>query len=97
VVLKIINLLCYNNDEHDLVYSNSVYEKYVENIITIEKELILLRFKAEEADKEEKKKIEKNIKEAEDSVEAVKIVRNDFRKFISSFEEGLNNTEFDEK
>lgn len=85
------------NDEHDLAYSNSIYEKYLENIITIEKELIMLRLKADEADKEEKKEIERNIKEAEDSVDAMKIARNDMRKFISSFEEGLNNTELYEK
>lgn len=85
------------NDEHDLTYSNSVYEKYLENILTIEKELVLLRLKADEADKEEKKEIEKNIKEAEDYVEAMKIAKNDMRRFISSFEEGLNSTEFDEK
>lgn len=85
------------NDEHDLAYSTSVYEKYLENIIIIEKELIMLRLKADEANKEEKKEIEKNIKEAEDSVKAMKIARNDMRKFISSFEAGLNNTAFDEK
>ena len=85
------------NDEHDLAYSNSVYEKYLERIIEIEKDLIFLRLKANQADQEEKKEIKKNIKEAEDSVKAMKIARNDMRRFISSFEEGLNSTEFDEK
>lgn len=31
------------NDEHDLAYSNTVYEQYVQNIMEIEKGLVELR------------------------------------------------------
>lgn len=34
-------------------------------------------------------------KKAEESVETMKIARNNLRKFISSFEEGLSHTESD--
>lgn len=33
------------NDEHDIEYSNTVYEQYVQNIADIEKGLVELRLK----------------------------------------------------
>ena len=39
------------NDEHDIDYSNTVYEQYVQNITDIEKGLVELRLKANVADK----------------------------------------------
>ena len=81
------------NDEHDLEYSNSVMEKYVEKIAEIEKGLVDLRLKADEADGKEKKELKKKIKEAEDTVEAMKIARKSMRKFVSSFETGMEQTE----
>ncbi len=77
------------NDEHDLEYSKSVYEQYVQNIMDIEKGLVELKLKADIANKEEKKKLEFKIKNAEESVNAMKIARTSLNKFISSFEEGL--------
>lgn len=77
------------NDEHDLEYSKSVYEQYLQNIMDIEKGLVELKLKADVADKEEKKKLEFKIKNAEESVNAMKIARTSLNKFISSFEEGL--------
>ena len=73
------------NDEHDIDYSNSVYERYVRNIADIEKGLVELRLKADVADKEEKKKLETEIKNAEESVHAMKIAMKSMNKFNSSF------------
>lgn len=77
------------NDEHDLVYSNSIYEQYVRNIAEIEKGLVELRLKVDVASGKEKKMLKAEIKEAEDSVEAMKIARKSMVKFASSFEAGL--------
>lgn len=43
------------NDEHDVAYSTSVYEQFVENIEKIEKSLVELRLKADVADNAEKR------------------------------------------
>lgn len=77
------------NDEKDTMFSNSIYEKYVENIKKIENELVELRLQVDVADKEEKKLLKLEIKEAEASVEAMKIARKSMYKYISSFETGL--------
>ena len=77
------------NDEHDIAYSNSVYEKYVQNIMDIEKGIVELRLQADVANGKEKKELQGKIKKAEESVEAMKIARKSLRKFMSSFEEGL--------
>lgn len=77
------------NDDHDVAYSNSILEKYVQNIAEIEKGLVELRLKADVADKAEKKKLKAQIKSAEDSVEAMKIARKSMAKFVSSYEIGL--------
>lgn len=77
------------NDEHDIAYSNSIYEQYVQNIMEIEKGIVELRLQADVADGKEKKELQGKIKKAEESVEAMKIARKNLRKFMSSFEEGL--------
>lgn len=81
------------NDEHDLAYSNSVYEQYVRNIADIEKGLVDLRLQADIAGKEEKAELKEQIKELEKTVEAMKIARKNLAKFMSSFEEGLQHTD----
>ena len=48
-------------------------EQYVGKIVEIEKGLIDLRLKADEADGKEKKELKKKIKEAEETVEAMKL------------------------
>ena len=78
------------NDDHDVAYSNSILEKYVQNIAEIEKGLVELRLKADVADKAEKKKLKAQIKSAEDSVEAMRIARKSMAKFVSSYEIGLS-------
>ncbi|MDO4633911.1 MAG: hypothetical protein Q4B01_08660 [Eubacteriales bacterium] len=81
------------NDEHDVAYSNSILEKYVQNITEIEKGLIELRLKADIAGKEEKKKLKDQIKNAEESVEAMKMARKSLAKFVSSYEVGLSKNQ----
>lgn len=78
------------NDNHDVPYSNSILEKYVQNIAAIEKGLVEWRLKADVADKEEKKKLKAQIKRAEGSVEAMKIARKSMSKFISAYTIGFN-------
>lgn len=77
------------NDEHDLEYSNSIYEQYVQNIAEIEKGLVELRLKADVSNGKEKKLLKAEIKEAKDSVDAMKIAMKSMAKFKSSFEAGL--------
>ncbi len=77
------------NDEHDIEYSNSIYEQYVQNIMEIEKGIVELKLHADVANGKEKKELQGKIKKAEESVEAMKIARKNLRKFKSSFEEGL--------
>ena len=77
------------NDEHDLAYSNTVYEQYVQNIMEIEKGLVELRLQLDVASGKDKKLLKAKIKEAEESVEAMKIARKSMLKFQSAFETGL--------
>lgn len=81
------------NDEHDLAYSNSVYEEYLENIVEIEQGLVKMKLNFDVASKEEKSELAAKIKHAEESVEAMKVARKSMIEFISSFEEGLDNRE----
>lgn len=78
------------NDEHDLAYSNYVYEEYVKNIEEIEKGLVELRLKADVARGEEKKQLKDKIKKAEEMVEAMKTARKSMDKFVRAFEAGMN-------
>ena len=77
------------NDEHDIAYSNTVYEQYVRNIADIEKGLVELELKANVAEKTEKKQLETQIKNAKGSVHAMKIAMKSMNKYNSSFELGL--------
>lgn len=81
------------NDEKDVEYSNTVYEKYVQNITEIEKGLIELRLKVDVADSKEKKALKAEIKSVEDSVKAMKIAMKSMNKFISSYAVGMGITE----
>lgn len=77
------------NDEHDIEFSNSVYEQYLQNITEIEKGLVELRLKKDVVKGKEKKAIAETIKKAEESVEAMKVARKSMLKYNSSFSEGL--------
>lgn len=77
------------NDEHDLEYSNTVYEQYVNNIAEIEKGLVELRLEMDIASGKNKKELKAKIKEAEEALDAMKIARKSMYKFQTSFESGL--------
>ncbi len=77
------------NDEHDVEYSNSIYEKYVRISQTLKKGLVELKLKADVANGKEKKELKDKIKKTEESVEVMKIARKSLLKFKTSFEEGL--------
>jgi hypothetical protein len=77
------------NDEKDLEYSNTVYEKYVQTIQDIEKGLVELRLKADTADNIEKKKLKAEIKSAEETAKAMKIAMKSMNRYISSYEVGM--------
>ena len=77
------------NDEHDLAYSNSIYEKYVQNIAEIEKGLVDLKLQADVASGKDKREIIAKIKRAEESTEAMKVARKSMVRFMSSFETGM--------
>lgn len=81
------------NDEHDIDYSNTVYEQYVQNIADIEKGLVELRLKANVVDKEERKQITTQIKNTEKAVKAMKIAMKSMNKFNSSFAQGKRVSE----
>lgn len=68
-----------------LAYSDTIFEQYVNNIAEIEKGLVELRLKADVASKEEKKRLKLEIKNAEDSVNAMKIAMKSMNKYKSAF------------
>lgn len=80
------------NDEHDVEFSNSVYEQYLQNITEMEKGLIDLRLKKDVAKGKEKKAITETIKKAEESVDAMKVARKSMLKYNSAFAEGLQTS-----
>lgn len=77
------------NDEHDMQYSKYVYEEYVRMVADSEKELVDIKLRAENADKSQRKELEKLIKEAEASIAAMKIAMRNLKRFYSSFAEGM--------
>lgn len=77
------------NEEHDVKYSSTVYEQYVESIKTIETELVELKLKADIATKSEKNELKAKIKNAEESANAMRIAMKSMNKFISSYQVGV--------
>ena len=78
------------NDEKDIEYSNAIYENYVNNIRNLEYKISELKLKENVANGEEKKKLIKEIKNLEDSVNAMNIAMKSMNRFKSAFEEGVN-------
>ena len=79
------------NDEKDLEYSNYVYEQYVKNIADIEKKLVDMKLQESVTNREEKKKLQFEIKNMEESTRAMKIAMKSMNRFKSSFEAGMNS------
>lgn len=77
------------NDEHDLEYSNSLYQQYLHNIAELEKGLVELRLEMDVASGKTKKELKTTIKEAEKSLDAMRIARKSMYKFKTAFEAGL--------
>lgn len=77
------------NDEHDLKLSQSVIQRYQELVIEERAEIQRLKFAAEDAAKDEKKKLLDRQKAAEKSAKAMEIAVSSLKKFSSSFEVGL--------
>lgn len=78
------------NDEKDIEYSNAIYQNYVNNIRDLEYKISELKLKENVANGEEKKKLTKEIKNLEDSVNAMSIAMKSMNRFKSAFEEGMN-------
>ena len=51
------------NEEKDIEYSSTVYEQYVDNIMRIEKDLVVLKLKADVTPKEDQRKMKAKNKE----------------------------------
>lgn len=80
------------NDENDIEFSNSIYEKYLENILEIENSISALKLQTDIAKGKQKRILKDKIKKSEETVEAMKIARKNILKFKSSFELGVNNS-----
>jgi hypothetical protein len=81
------------NDEKEIEFSKTVYERYVQTIADVEKGLVELKLKADVANSQEKKELKAEIKSGEDSVKAMKIAMKSMNKFISAYETGASLTE----
>lgn len=78
------------NDEKDLDFSNTVYEQYYRNVEEVEKEIAELKVKEKVADKKEKKELNSKIKCAEQSAKVMAVALQSMKKYISSFEIGMD-------
>ncbi len=78
------------NDEHDVEYSNTIYEQYVNSISEIEKKTVDLKLQEEVASKDDKKRLKIEIKNLEESAHAMKIAMKSMNKFKSAFEVGMS-------
>lgn len=81
------------NDEHDLGLSQTVIQRYQDMVVEERAEIQRLKFAAEDADKDEKKKLVDRQKAAEKSAKAMEIAVSSLKRFSSSFETGLESTD----
>lgn len=79
------------NDEHDVEYSNTIYEQYVKSIEHVQSQLNDLQRKENVASKDEKKQLKLEIKNTEESLDAMMIAMKSMKKYQSAFEIGLQN------
>ena len=77
------------NDEHDLGLSQTVIQRYQDMVVEERAEIQRLKFAAEDAEKDEKKKLVDRQKAAEKSARAMEIAVSNLKRFSSSFEVGL--------
>lgn len=79
------------NDERDLAYSHTVYEQLTRQVTLTENDLVELEVRAENLEGEERKRKQEEIKRARQSLDVMKIARKSLRRFISSFETGVES------
>ena len=77
------------NDEQDVDYCKGLYEQYCKHMKEVEKGIGELQKQAKKAGGEEKGRLKKQSKSAEESLAVMKIARKSMARFISSFELGL--------
>lgn len=77
------------NDEHDLGLSQTVIQRYQDMVVEERAEIQRLKFAAEDAEKDEKKKLVDRQKAAEKSARAMEIAVSNLKRFSSSLEVGL--------
>lgn len=77
------------NDEHDLGLSQTVIQRYQDLVVEGRAEIQRLKFAAEDAEKDEKKKLVDRQKAVEKSARAMEIAVSNLKRFSSSFEVGL--------
>ena len=77
------------NDEHDLGLSQTVIQRYQDMVVEERAEIQRLKFAAEDAEKEEKKRLVDRQKAAEKSARAMEIAVSNLKRFSSSLEVGL--------
>lgn len=75
------------NYGRDIEYSKQIEETFVQNIADLEKGIVDLKLKADVASGKEKKAINKEIKNIEESTKAMKLTRKLLLGIISSYEE----------
>lgn len=80
------------NEELDIHYAYEIYDQFTKSIIELEISLVDLKNKKLKLKDKDKKEIEKNIENADESVKIMKIAQKNLIKFISSFEVGLEKT-----
>ena len=80
------------NEEKDIEYSDTVYEQYVNNIISLEKDLVEMKVKADTATQEVKKQMKQDIKNIEESIEAMRIAMKSMNKFIGAYKVGMDQS-----
>lgn len=71
-------------DEHDVEYSNTVYEQYLQNIIKVEKDLVELKLQKNIINKKEKEKMKLKIKNAEESIKVMKTSMKIMSKYLKN-------------
>ena len=76
------------NDEHDIEYSDLIYEQYADCYRNAENNITELRIRENTASKEEKKELMRRKCAAERSAHAMEIAMRSMKKYISSFKIG---------
>lgn len=77
------------NDEHDIECSNTIYEQYVKSLASVQIQLNELQRRYNVASKEEKEQLKQDMKNTEETIDAMMIAMREMKKFQSAFETGL--------